>query len=128
MLLTCCFSIGLTCCRHVSVASHTAVGLWSIRRLSVEASVSVSSCGRGLNERKRLFFLHVFVFLSCADSRCNDGAEHMDPTLNTTHCPTFFILSTADPSQQASTFAQRVMSDVSSGFTRTHKDGVSPTG
>lgn len=44
--------------------------------------------------------------------------------LKTTHCPTFFILSTADFSQQASTFGLRAMGDVRSGFRLTEMELV----
>lgn len=42
----------------------------------------------------------------------------------TTHCPTFFILSTADLSQRASIFVLRVTADVDSSFRQTDRDGL----
>lgn len=48
-------------------------------------------------------------------------------TLKTTHCLTFFTPSTANLSQQASTFALRAMGDVYSGF-RHDRDGAGPCG
>lgn len=76
--------------------------------------------------RKHFFFLSFLLSLSLCWLVCfTDCAEHLELG---SEDHTFFILSTANLSQQASTFALRAMGDVGSGFRRTDRDGLGPAG